>query len=140
MHGYVLNDPINAVDPWGLYTEVLVWQPVGWGTSSFSHVSANINGTSYSYGPSGMSVEPIDAFMKRNSFREGKGLELNLSPCEEEKLAKHLNEYNYPYLWPIIQCISPIQSGLINKLGYEINTSLTPISLIDSLTDAGLVN
>ncbi len=53
LYARVGNMPTRFVDPYGLETEVTIWQPVGWGQSSFGHVSTNINGTTYSFGPDG---------------------------------------------------------------------------------------
>ena len=56
LYAYVNNDPVNYRDPTGLYTEVVIWEPVGYVGSSFGHVSININGVTYSFAPGGLPV------------------------------------------------------------------------------------
>lgn len=80
---YANANPISFTDPLGLLTEIVIWQPVAWGNSSFGHVSSNINGMTYSYGRGGMSVIPTANYMGRNSFRSGVGSVLGLTPQQE---------------------------------------------------------
>lgn len=62
LYAYVGDDPINRIDPEGLYTEVVFWEPVGFGSSSFGHVSVDVNGTTYSLAPGGIaSPDPLGA-------------------------------------------------------------------------------
>src|SRR5262249_27060396 len=93
---YAENDPANKVDPWGLQSEVILWNPVGIGESSQGHASVVINGTSYSWGPGPggsvsnkcckpgkMDIEPADNFIAKNTnFRSGLGYVLNLTPAQ----------------------------------------------------------
>ena len=74
------------MDPLGLLTEVTIWQPVGWGKSSFGHVSVNINGTTYSYSPSGMNILSTGQYLGLNNFGSGVGMVLNLTPEQEATL------------------------------------------------------
>lgn len=87
-YSYVGGNPINYIDPLGLETNALVFEGVGWGGSSFGHVATDINGTTYTYGPSGMTVIPTDIYLERNQFRDAKVLKLNLNFEQEEKLEK----------------------------------------------------
>ena len=48
----------------------------------FGHAAVDINGTTYSYGQSGMSVLSTYNYLERNDFRNTKGLVLNLTPEE----------------------------------------------------------
>jgi RHS repeat-associated protein len=41
LYEYAHGDPINFIDPTGLYTTVTVWDPVGYGESAFGHVSVD---------------------------------------------------------------------------------------------------
>jgi hypothetical protein len=138
LYGYCLNNPISFIDPSGLLTEVVVWQPVGWGQSSFGHVSVNINGKTYSFSPSGMKVFDTSDYLSRNKFREGVGSELNLSPCEEQKLENFLKNYEESYSFPATTCAIPVQQAL-KKLGYDLGSNLHPVSLGYALMDSGLV-
>ena len=126
------------VDPLGLLTEVIIWQPVGHGRSSFGHVSVNINGVSYSFAPHGMDIRDFEEYIDMNSFREGVGSELSLDPCEEEYIEDYLSYYSDPYSRLTNNCIDPILDALEN-LGYDLGTNIFPVSLGESLMDSGLV-
>jgi uncharacterized protein RhaS with RHS repeats len=85
-YAYVGGNPVNRVDPTGLRTEVTIWHPVGWGGSSFGHVSADVNGATFSYGPHGMSTSSYSEYNTKNSFRDGMGVLIDLTPEQEAKL------------------------------------------------------
>jgi len=38
---YAHADPLLYIDPFRLRTEITIWHPVGWGGSSFGHVSTD---------------------------------------------------------------------------------------------------
>ena len=75
LYAYVQNDSVNWVDPWGLYTEIIIWQPVTWTSSSFGHVSSNVNGTNYSWTPDGWDTNPSASnyAQRQERFRSGVG-------------------------------------------------------------------
>jgi RHS repeat-associated protein len=137
LYGYVLNNPVNFVDSSGLYTEIIVWQPVGWGSSSFGHVSVVINGVSYSFGPSGWTVESAANYIARQSFRNGTGVILNLSPSQEASLKQFLinSQWDYNSLWN--NCGTAVQYGL-SGLGLGVGNNVFPTSLRNSLLDSPL--
>lgn len=139
LFAYVTNNPVSRIDPFGLYTEVLVWQPVGYGKSAFGHVSVNLNGTSYSFSPNGMDVRPIDEYMQMNTnFRGGVGAVVDLSPDQEALLKKAFDD---PGKYGRISnnCGNPVQSGLRNA-GVDIGSSVLPISFLADLMDSGSVS
>lgn len=138
LYNYVGSNPINFIDPLGLYTEVTIWQPVGWGGSSFGHVSTNINGTTYSFGPKGMSVMPTSDYLDKNSFRDGVGAVLNLNPAQEAAVQACLSQAQGDYSSVNNNCGSPIQNCL-NKLGFSFR-DLFPVSLGNDLANSGLVS
>jgi RHS repeat-associated protein len=120
---YAGNNPILYGDPFGLYTEIVAWMPVGHGESSFGHTSIDINGTSYSWGPEGLDVESEDAYMARNSFRDGEGFVLSLTTDQENALAayfmdlkQHPKKYNM--FWR--NCSSTIHDAL-TAVGVKLN-------------------
>jgi len=123
---YVGNDPINRIDPAGLYTEVIFWQPVGFASSSFGHVSVDVNGTTYSLAPGGIvPVATSDYDEKNTGFRSGRGLILGLSPAQEVKLVLLLSSHSGNYSAFRNNCTDPIEEGL-GELGMGIGDSLLP--------------
>jgi hypothetical protein len=134
----VQNNPVNFVDPKGLLSEVIVLQPVGWGSSSFGHIATNINGTAYSYGPDGMSTMQTSDYLNRNSFRDGVGAELNLTPDQEARLQACMAGNQGDYGKVTNNCTSPIQRCL-KDLGIDLGWNMLPVSLGNSLMDSGLV-
>lgn len=109
---YVGNNPLIRFDPLGLYTEIIGWNGVGMGSSSFGHISVDINGTSYSYGPNGMDIRSIADYLGINDFRSGTGIILNLTSAQEEAFAKYLTGYFSQYGSTSNNCGSPVQNYL----------------------------
>ena len=103
---------MNFIDPTGLETEVIFWEPVGNGASSFGHVSVRIDGTSYSFGPTGMAIMPSSDYVGRNGFRDGHGYILNLSPEAEGQLRASLSASPGKYSSGGNNCTTPVQLGL----------------------------
>lgn len=130
---YVGGNPLSYIDPTGLYTEVTVWQPVGYGSSSFGHVSIDVNNTTYTFGPSGMATFPTTDYISRNvSFRSGIGLVLSLTKLQEAKLVEYLKGYKGSYNLVSNSCVDPVQKGLA-QVGVPLGTSYFPVSLGNSI-------
>jgi RHS repeat-associated protein len=95
-YGYVGGNPASWIDPLGLYTEVIRWAPSPGLGGLWGHISGNINGENFSFGPKGWdSTYPtaqlyIDRQRSPDINREGAGIVLKLSPDEEAKLARCL--------------------------------------------------
>jgi RHS repeat-associated protein len=141
LYGYVLGDPLNLLDPWGLYTEVLTFQPVGWGTSSFGHTAVNINGTVYSWGPNGLWSGPLEEYLQKNAFRDAVGSVLKLTPEQESSIEKFIKGFpnsNGKFGITTRNCGDPIESAL-EQLGFNLGINLFPVGLAYAFEDAGIV-
>jgi len=116
LYAYVENDAVNRLDAFGLRTEVLLFDPVGHGTSSEGHSAISINGTTYSFGPGGWATLPDAEFLAANTkFRSGTGLVLNLDDIEEQHLLQWIatSKQSKPPFEPTRQnCTTMIRNAL----------------------------
>ena len=129
---------MNFVDPLGLLGEVITFQPVGWGSSSFGHIAYNDNGTIYSFGPKGMWTGTFDDYMKKNDFREAVGAVLKITPQQEKKLRKCLQRKQKKYGKFENNCGDPLESCL-EEMGFDLGVNLFPVGLAEALDDGGYV-
>ena len=138
-YAYVEGNPLSWIDPLSLATNVTIWQPVGWGKSSFGHVSTDINGTTYSFGPSGMSVMPTSNYVAKNGFRNGMAVGIDLTHQQEATLEECMlkSQDNYS-VWGN-NCGSPIQNCL-KQVGIDTSNQTLPVSLGNRLLDIGIIN
>ncbi len=138
LYGYCLNDPVNWIDPLGLYTEVIIWQPVGHGSSSFGHVSSNVNGTNYSWGPRGWDTNPSASNYVQNQqkFRSGVGVILNLTPDQERKLVECYAKKREEYSSLSNNCGDPHKDCLSEALGASVSDSLFLVNIGNDLLDS----
>jgi hypothetical protein len=87
-----------------------------------------------------MSVLSTYNYLKRNDFRNTKGLVLNLTPEEEAllefRLIRQKNKGSYGLLGH--NCTDPLESGL-EGLGYDLGVNVTPEVLSNSLQEEGIV-
>jgi uncharacterized protein RhaS with RHS repeats len=128
---YVGANPLSWVDPLGLYTEVLIWNPVGFGESSFGHASVNVNGANFSFGPGGWDrtyPNAADYIARQQQFRGGTGYALGLTPAEEATLALCLQSADKPYSFLSNNCGDPIQQCL-KEVGVSTRRALLPENL-----------
>jgi hypothetical protein len=123
------------VDPLGLLTEIIIWQPVGWGQSSFGHVSTNVNGTTYTFGPQGLTVMPTSEYLNRNTFREGLGFVLGLTPDQEAKLQACLSGDPGKFNAITNNCGATVQNCL-SQIGFNLGSNILPVNLGYSLMDS----
>ncbi|WP_410210244.1 hypothetical protein [Aquirhabdus sp.] len=136
-----MSDP-ELGDVTGGDMQVTVWQPAGWGGSSFGHASSSVNGTSYSYGhDSKMHIQPVADYNRSNEFRSGMGLNIPLSPIQDSIVSQYLKSYDKtagPYNPLLNNCTTPIQKAL-GLVGINVNT-VFPVSLGNALLDKNVVN
>ncbi|WP_247263456.1 MULTISPECIES: RHS repeat-associated core domain-containing protein [Pseudomonas] len=138
-YGYVGGNPLSFADPFGLQTSVTIWQPVGMGESSFGHVSVDINGQTYSFGPGGMTILPTTEYVDKNGFREGTAVSLSLTPKQETALESCLSSPQGNYRALTNNCGSPVQNCL-KAQGIDTSNQLLPVSLGNKLIDKGITN
>lgn len=134
-YAYVGGNPVNFVDPMGLYTEIIIWQPVGRTSSSFGHVSANVNGNNYSWAPGGWDKKSkkADDYAKKQNFRSGAGVILNLTPEQEKKLEACYAQKQESYNFATNNCGDPHKDCLESVLGAPISDSTFPANIGNDL-------
>ncbi len=138
LYDYVGGDPVNWIDPWGWHGEVITFEPVGWGSSSFGHTAYNDNGTVYSFGPNGMWKESFEEYMERNKFRSAVGAVINLTLKQEVEISKCLNKKHAEYGTFTNNCGDPLES-CFEELGFNLGINLFPVALGEALDEGGYV-
>ncbi len=138
-YAYVANNPLKWIDPTGLYTEIIVWQPVGWSSSSFGHVSSNVNRTNYSWGPRGWDTKypnAVDYAKRQQGFRSGVGTILKLTPEQEKKLVECYAKKREDYSTFTNNCGDPHKDCLREATGGALSDSLFPVNIGNDLLDS----
>ncbi|XAH21231.1 RHS repeat-associated core domain-containing protein [Xylophilus sp. GW821-FHT01B05] len=139
---YANDTPLMFTDPLGLYTEVVVWQGVGMGSSSFGHVSTNVNGQNFSWGPGGWDTQSATAAeynRRQQDFRGGNGVMLSLSSQQEATLASCMRAQTAAYNAITNNCGNPVQQCL-NMVGAGIGNSVLPSSILENLRSSPNAN
>jgi RHS repeat-associated protein len=136
---YANANPLHLIDPLGLYTEIIIWQPYGWTGSSLGHVSGNINGQNFSWAPDGWDSRPmaITYIERQRQFRSGAGVILNLTPGQEAKLANCLSRSGGEYDAVTDNCGTPFKDCLAS-IGLDIGYPLFPVDIGDALLNSPL--
>jgi RHS repeat-associated protein len=117
LQSFVDNSPA-VVD-----TEVIFWDPVGSGRSSLGHVSVRIDDTSYSFAQGGMDIRSFEEYRGMNTFRNGHGYVLDLSPAQESAVTNVLSSYGKQYNYLPNNCTTPIQDALLSATGWGATPS-----------------
>ncbi len=128
-----MNDPINGIDPLGFYTEIIGWNGVGSGSSSVGHISVNINGTSYSFGPAGLDTHSASSYLELNGFRSGTGIILNLTSAQESAFANYLKNNSSGYNAISNNCRSSVQGGLQSVGALSGGSSILPNNVMSAI-------
>jgi RHS repeat-associated protein len=125
--GYALQNPLIFSDPLGLYTEIVQWGQSPGLAGSWGHISGNINGDNFSFGPGGWDTRYPTAkeYAERQESpdidRQGRGLILDLSPTEEAHLSrcvskfKKYNGFSNNCGNPWLECLDDL--GITNSRG-----------------------
>lgn len=129
---------MGNIDPLGLYTEIIIWQPIGHTFSSFGHVSSNLNGTNYSWGPGGWDTNTsASRYAEINQgFRSGVGVVLNLTQDQEKKLAECYAKKREKYSISSNNCGSPHKECLEEATGVSFSNSLLPVNIGNDLLNS----
>jgi RHS repeat-associated protein len=157
-YAYVLDNPIDRNDAFGLRTEIDFWNPLPYFGSEWGHVSVLINGTSYSWGPQPgsaisrecgcrpgkMTIDTTGSYVANNQqLRSGIGYVLSLTPNQEQQVIQLLNNYQKtpPNYNPITDnCLDPIEHALDSVGALPSRFFLFPDSFEDYLlSQPGLV-
>ncbi len=137
-YAYVGGNPLNWRDPLGLYTEIIAWDPVGVGTSSFGHLSANINGINYSFARGGWDKtfpSAADYAQRQTEFRAGRGVILGLSPEQEAAFEACLQKSSAAYDATSNNCTNPPRKCL-EEVGVS-NSGFYPDQMVRYLRNYG---
>src|SRR5690606_10127868 len=119
---------------------ITIWQPVGWGASSFGHVSTDINGKTYSWGPDGMWTGSTSSYLEdHNNFRQGIGFGISLSPEQEKEFESCMQQGFGRYNSVLSNCGGPPQFCL-GKVGINLDRSILPMNLGKDLLNSRAVN
>ncbi|WP_374374746.1 hypothetical protein [Dongia sp.] len=121
--------------------ELLVFEPVGKGASSFGHVAISFGDLVFSWSPEGLHLARKADYLAANGFRDGKGYPLRLTETEAKELEAHILRFaNTASYNPIFaNCVDPIELGL-EHLGYDVGLTVLPAQLQDALFASGLAS
>jgi hypothetical protein len=126
----------SPVDVTGLYVDVYIWDPVGSGKSSFGHVSVDVNGTVFSFGPDRNLIADDSYTLLNQEFRGADVMELNLTPEQEEALYRALSGDQGKWRFLTNNCGDPLESAL-EDMGVPLGVNISPGDLRLSLVTSG---
>ncbi len=145
-YAYVGSNPLSRVDPLGLMTEIIFWGALSWSggivpgnlgqlESSFGHVSGNINGENFSFGPRGWDrtyPRADDYIQRQQQVRNGIGVRIPLTPQQEAELRKCLLSSDPQYSATSNNCGTPWQECL-RQFGIDVGDSMLPRDFLRDL-------
>jgi len=127
-YGYVGGRPVSYSDPLGLDADVFIWKPLpyegglpsyGKLHSTFGHVSVQVDGASFSLGPSGMNTDPNYPTTQR-SLRGAVSHRIRLTQLQDAELLSCLKSSDQNYSSISNNCAAPIQNCL-RKMGLGLS-------------------
>lgn len=109
--------------------EIIIWEPVSWGGSSFGHVSGSVNGINYSFSPKGMGPRNVDQYIQSNiGFRSGLGFVLNLTEKQATSFQSCLEKQKGEYDIIANNCTNQFKDCLLLD-GIDLGNPLFPVDL-----------
>ncbi len=137
LYNYVGGDPVNFIDPNGLETEIVQWGKSGGFHGRWGHISGNINGKNWSFGPKGWDTQrpKFSDYVKRQTDdikRGGRSVVLDLFPDEEEQLESCLASHSADYSSITNNCGNPFLSCLSeldNVVDLKDKATILPIDV-----------
>ncbi|WP_019674087.1 RHS repeat domain-containing protein [Psychrobacter lutiphocae] len=136
-YGYAGQNPVSAVDPWGLEVEAYFMNPIqdGISHSSFGHMAYRINGKEFSFSPT-KNLSVYDNYISNQKRkRDIVGLKLKLTAYQESELLK--NTYKLmetaEYKNGVYMCTNPFQDAM-QMTGIDIYKSTVAMSPSPSVT------
>jgi len=99
-YAYVSSDPMQMVDPRGEETIIIKWSPADKKGGRWGHISANINGKTYSFGPEGWSKKYslADDYFRRQYITNRRSADITalyLSKSEEIQFEQCLRGHQH---------------------------------------------
>lgn len=93
LYAYVQNDPLNATDPSGLDTAVIVGGPI-W-SNPFGHVAVAVTGGGvYSYGTSNFGSSTTNYLLGQATYRNSSVIIIPTTPQQEAAITQVMNTYS----------------------------------------------
>jgi RHS repeat-associated protein len=158
LYGYVGGNPISFIDPLGLHTEIIAWNafPVSIRhpstlESAFGHMSVNINGKNYSWGPSGWdrTYPTAEGYAQRQRENGrvvdengviGRGVSINITVEQEQNIEACLIKREGSYNWLNNNCTDPIIGCMESVLDGNVSNSLIPANVLNDVRNSKYYN
>lgn len=129
-------------DSLGLFTEIIRWATDGSGSGAWGHISGNINGQNFSWGPGGWDSRLSAADYARRQVdkihRDGRGIILGLTPAQEGKLVSCLRRQRGAYGGVSNNCGTPWLSCLqeLGVVNANDKARVLPLDVIKIIADS----
>ncbi len=91
-----------------------------------------VDGTSYSFGRTGLDVRSREDYLRRNSFRTGYSMVLNLTPEEEERFVASMMEFEGESYNFLLRNCADLPEQALESLGYQLGPNVSPTRIMGS--------